>query len=364
MDLFLRFLAFLTGLALVAMTFFSALKTFVLPRSAPDPLTRLVFLSIRRLFSIPLKLARNYERRDQIMAFFAPLSLMALVPIWYLLVTLGYSGMYWAMGTRPWADAIMLSGSSLLTLGFIVPQGFFTTGLAFSEATLGLILVALLIAYLPTMYAAFAQREAAVTLLEVRGGDPPSAVEMLRRYNRIHGLDKLGEVWDSWERWFAEVDESHTSLPALVFFRSPTANHSWVTAAGAVLDAAALLLSVVDIPRDPKAMLCLRAGYLALRHIIDFFHIPYNPDPSYPAEPISIRREEFDEACAYLSAEGIPLRDDREQAWQDFAGWRVNYDQVLLTLAGMTMAPHAPWSADRQPAMVMPRLVRRKRHHR
>ncbi len=360
-DFILRGILFLAGLTLVVMTFFSALKTFVLPRSAPDPLTRIVFLSVRRIFALPLKLARSYERRDQIMAFFAPIGLMTLVPIWYLLVALGYSGMYWAMGTRPWDAAFMLSGSSLLTLGFIVPQGFATTTLAFSEAILGLILVALLIAYLPTMYAAFAQREAAVTLLEVRGGDPPSAVEMLQRYNRIHGLDKLGEVWVTWEEWFAYVDESHTSLPSLVFFRSPTANHSWVTAAGAVLDTAALTLSAVDIPQDPRAMLCLRAGYLALRHIIDFFHIPYNPDPHYPTEPISIQREEFDEACARLAAAGIPLRADREQAWQDFAGWRVNYDQVLLTLAGLTMAPRAPWSADRQPAVVTPRLVRKSK---
>jgi hypothetical protein len=360
-DFALRILAFLGGLALVITTFFSALKTFVLPRSAPDPLTRILFLVVRHFFNIPLKLANSYERRDAIMAFFAPVGLMLLVPTWYLLVALGYSGMYWAMGSRPWEAAFMLSGSSLLTLGFIVPQGFATTLLAFSEAAVGLILVALLIAYLPTMYAAFAQREAAVTLLEVRAGEPPEAVEMLRRYSRIHGLDKLGEVWASWETWFAFLDENHTSLPALVFFRSPHPNHSWVTSAGAVLDAAALTLSVVAIPQDARASLCLRAGYLALRHITDFFHIPYNPDPHFPLDPISIQREEFEEACNRLAAEGIPLLPDREQAWQDFAGWRVNYDQVLLTLAGLTMAPHAPWSADRQPVVVMPGLVKRKK---
>jgi hypothetical protein len=38
---------------------------------------------------------------------------------------------------------------------------------------------------------------------------------------------------------------------------------------------------------------------------------------------------------------------DRDQAWRDFAGWRVNYDTVLLALAALTLAPPAMWSSDR-----------------
>ena len=149
-------------------------------------------------------------------------------------------------------------------------------------------LVALLISYLPSIYGAFARREAVVKLLEVRAGNPPSAVEMLLRYHRIHGLGELGEQWEAWEAWFADIDESHTSLAALVFFRSPRPEHSWVTAAGAILDGASLTRSVVDVPRDPRADLCIRAGFLALRHIADFFEFEYNPDPHYPADPISV----------------------------------------------------------------------------
>ena len=103
-----------------------------------------------------------------------------------------------------------------------------------------MILVALLMAYLPTMYAAFSRREQAVSMLEVRAGNPPSALEMLLRFNRIQGLDKLGDYWKTWEVWFADVEESHTTLPALVFFRSPRSDNSWITAAGAVLDTAAI----------------------------------------------------------------------------------------------------------------------------
>jgi hypothetical protein len=222
-------------------------------------------------------------------------------------------------------------------------EGLVTTILEFSEATIGLILVALLIAYLPTMYAAFSRRETAVTMLEVRADNPPSAVEMILRFHRIHGLDQLGEQWKAWEIWFADIEESHTSLPALVFFRSPRADRTWVTAAGAVLDAASLTLSTVDIPNDASAALCIRAGYLALRRIADFFGMPYDPAPR-PGDPISVSRAEFDVACRRLAEAGVPLKSDLEQAWRDFAGWRVNYDSVLLDLAGLTMAPSAPWS--------------------
>ncbi len=142
------------------------------------------------------------------------------------------------------------------------------------------------------------------------------------------------------------MDETHTSLAALSFFRSPQPNRSWVTAAGAVLDAAALQASTLDLPRDVNAEVCIRAGYVALRHIADFFGIRYDPNPS-PTDPISVTRAEYDEVYDTLKAEGIALKLDRDQAWRDFAGWRVNYDTVLLAMAGLTMAPYAQWSSDR-----------------
>jgi hypothetical protein len=132
-----------------------------------------------------------------------------------------------------------------------------------------------------------------------------------------------------------------------VFFRSPQPNHSWVTAAGAVLDCASLTLAAVDVRYDAQAALCIRAGYLAFRHIADFFNIPYNPVPFYPAEPFSVSRADFDHALAELEAAGVPLKADREQAWRDFAGWRVNYDSVLLSLAHLTLAPPSPWTGER-----------------
>ena len=113
-----------------------------------------------------------------------------------------------------------------------------------------------------------------------------------------------------------------------------------------MLDTAGLTLSVAAVPEQPQAALVIRAGYLALRRIADFFGIEHEADPR-PTDPISIDRAEFDATLARLAAAGVPLREDREQAWRDFSGWRVNYDTVLLTLAELTMAPYAPWTSDR-----------------
>jgi hypothetical protein len=266
---------------------------------------------------------------------------------WLFAIWLAFGAMFWATGPDSIYYALRESGSSLTTLGFEGPRTPIHTALTLVEAAIGLMLVALLVSYLPSIYAAFARREEEVKLLEVRAGSPPSAVEMLVRYNSIHGLDQLGPQWENWERWFADIDESHTSLAALVFFRSPRPEHSWVTSAGAILDAASLTRSAVGIPTDARADLSIRAGFLALRHIADYFEVQYDPDPHYPAQPISITRAEFDDACRRLEEAGVPLKPDRELAWQDFAGWRVNYDQVLLALCRLTMAPYAPWSSDR-----------------
>jgi hypothetical protein len=343
----LQAIVFILGLALVFLTLLSAVRTFILPRSAHDLISRFLFLTIRKLFDLALKGTRDYLRRDAVMALYAPISLLALLPTWLILVSIGYAGMYWASGIPSWKLAYTISGSSLLTLGFAKGDTLFQTFLEFSEATIGLILVALLIAYLPTMYGAFSKREVAVNLLAVRAGTPPSPIEMLLRFNRIHTLDQLNEQWRAWERWFAEIEESHTSLAPLVFFRSPEPNHSWVTASGTILDAAALTLSAIDTPWDPQAALCIRAGFLALRRIADFFHVDYNEESTYPEDPISITQEEFKAACDRMAENNIQLKSDRDQAWLDFAGWRVNYDKVLITLSQLTMAPKAVWSSDR-----------------
>jgi hypothetical protein len=222
--------------------------------------------------------------------------------------------------------------------------------LSFFEAGLGLGLVSLMISYLPTIYSAFRTREALVGMLAVRGGTPPSCAELLTRYARIGWMDRLeSDLFDKWEQWFVDVEESHTSQASLVYFRSPVPQRSWLTAAGCVLDTASMVSAVVDGRSGPGPDILIRSGFLCLRRIADFYGIAYDPDPA-PDDPISITRGEFDELCVELQAVGIALKPDRDQAWLDFNGWRVNYDTVLIELCAMVVAPYATWSSDRMPA--------------
>lgn len=346
------------GILLVIGTVLAAVRTVVLPRATTNLLQRVVFRSVRVVFKTITSFSSTYAWRDSVMAMFAPTGLLTLVASWLGLITVGFMALFWSVEQQGWADAFHVSGSSLLTLGFAPVEGVPLQAVAFVEAALGLGFVALLITYLPAMYSAFSRRETLVAMLEVRAGSPPSAEEMILRFHRIGWTERMTDVWSDWEVWFAQVEESHTTYPALTFYRSPQPQRHWVVAAGTVLDAAALTLSSLDVPWQPQAALQIRGGYIALRRIADFFGIDYDPDPS-PGDPISIDRDEFDAVLDRFDEAGVPIRDDRDQAWRDFTGWRVNYDAVLLSLADLTVAPYAPWTSDRSaPGHEQPRLRR------
>ncbi len=354
----LRIVVFVAGVAVVGWTLLSAIRTVILPRSAQVTITRWVFRVLRVPFRVLANERRTYGARDRVMALYAPTGLVVLPGVWLTLVMLGYSLMFWGLDGGSYRDAFHLSGSSITTLGFAPADTVGERILAFSEAGFGLFLAALMVTYLPSLYSAFSRRETEVALLEVRAGDPPTAVEFLERHHRIGWLADLNDTWLAWERWFADVEESHTSYPVLAFFRSPQPERSWVVAAGTVLDAASMYQACVrDVERGPPGV-CIRAGFLALRRIAGLFGIDYDPDPA-PTDPISITRSEFVAAWDRLASAGVPLVDEADRAWRDYSGWRVNYDAVLLSLAEVTMAPIAPWTSDRSaPGLREPRLRR------
>lgn len=346
-------IAFL-GLWLVYFTVQTTIRVFVLPRGENAWLSRQIFRVVYQVFLFAAYKKATYAERDAILALFAPVVLLIQPLIYLALIVLGFTPIYWtlqpeALTLYTLQESFFLSGSSLMTLGFapVAATNIPVQILAFTQAAMGMIFVALLIAYLPTIYSAFSTRESLVAMLEVRAGSPPSGVTMIKRVYRNAGtMEDLNSAWERWEEWFAQIEESHTSLVALVFFRSPMPDRHWVTAAGAVLDAASLMDAIIDEPRSTAGVMCIRAGYISLRRIADFFGtIPYNANPS-PDDPISIARDEFDEAYDEIRDAGIPVKD-REEAWKNFRGWRVNYDRVLLGLARITSAPYAPWSSDR-----------------
>ena len=341
----------------------SAVKTVVVPRAWATILTRLHFITLRRLFNVLASPRREFATRDRVFALYAPVGLVSLPFTWLVMLIAGFTSIFWGTGVRPLAEAFATSGSSMVTLGFDRPPGTTRVILAVIEAALGLGVVSLMISYLPTIYGAFSRREALVGLLEARAGLPPSPAEMITRYSRIGWLDRIDEdVFARWESWFIELEESHTSQPSLVFFRSPHPERSWITAAGCVLDTAAIVASTLDRPHDPRGDLMLRTGYLALRRIADYFGLQYDPNPQQ-SDPTLISRHEFDLLCGELQALDLPLKADRDQAWLDFNGWRVNYDRPLVLLCALTLAPPAKWSSDRVGQVEAPqiKLFRRRR---
>lgn len=349
----LRILAAVTGVWLVGFTILSAIRTVVLPRAVSTIITRTVFLAVRRIFGLLTLGDKTYETRDRVLALYAPVSLVLLPLVWLALVLIGFALLFWATGHGSIGESFAASGSSVTTLGSSAIVGAVHRSLSFAEAGIGLLIIALLITFLPTIYADFSRRETQVTLLEVRAGSPPTAVELLQRAHRIRGLSQLGDVFEEWETWFAELEQSHTAFPALTFFRSAQPERSWITAAGTILDAAALYASSLEQPPEPRADLCIRAGYIALRRVASYFGAEFNWNPA-GTDPIAVTRPEFEQACDELATAGVPLKSDRDRAWQDFHGWRVNYDTPLLYLAELVTAPYAPWSADRSPVAPEP----------
>lgn len=339
-------LAFIVGCAVILAAIRSAVRTFVVPRGGrPDGVTRSVFIVVRALLDLPLRRASE-TRREQALAYLAPISLLSLPVVWLGFVLLGYTAIYRALGATSWSSAITISRLSLLYLGSNITGIEDGTVVGFSETVLSLLLAAILVSYLPAIYSAFSQREQQVTGLETLAGSPPAPVKMIKRFYLIKGLGHISDVWPTWQAWFETVEESHTALIPLIFYRSPQPHRSWVTAAGAILDTASIVSSTLDMPRDARAELCIRAGYLCLQRVATPLGVPFNPDPA-PTDPISVSREEYDAVYDELVQLGVPVKPDRDQAWRDFAGWRVNYDAVLIGLAVFTMAPPGVWSSDR-----------------
>lgn len=342
----LRVLVFIAGVAAILFAVRSVIRTFVVPRALRNVLARFVFVAVRRVVRLRASARHDYAKRDRVMAYYAPIALVTLLVVWVAILLAGFTAMFFALGDVGLLEAFTLAGSSLFTLGFAGHDDLPSVLLAFVAAGVGLTFLALFITYLPGGYAAFQRRERGVAKLEVRAGQPPTGVYLIDLAWRVGRLENLRELWIQWEDWFTDVDESHSSFPALAFFRSGHPDQSWVTAAGAILDGASLVDSTVDVARAPEPQFMIRSGYLCLRHLATFFQIPVEDDPE-PDDPISITREEFDEAYERLRGAGVPLRADRDRCWRDFAGWRVNYDAALVGLARLTMAPRAPWSSDR-----------------
>jgi hypothetical protein len=276
-----------------------------------------------------------------------PATLVALLSVWVLLFVAGFALLAYGLGSLTWAEALRESGSSVFTLGYAEPRDTPTLVVSYLAAATGLVVVALQIAYLPTLYGAFNRRERLVTLLDSRAGAPAWGPELLARHQLVRLLDNLPDLYADWEDWAADVAESHSNYPILVWFRSPNPMRSWVVGLLAVLDSAALYLAFCPESAPREARLCLRMGFTSLREIGRTLGLPVDPDPMPDAE-IQLTYEEFLDGARRLAAVGFPLELTPEEAWPDFRGWRVNYEPLCYALVALVDAVPAAWSGPRR----------------
>jgi hypothetical protein len=214
--------------------------------------------------------------------------------------------------------------------------------------------VGLQIGYLPTLYSAFNRRETEVTLLVARAGLPAWGPELLARTRfGITDTDEVGPVLDplftTWERWSAEVAESHSTYLTLTQLRSPRPLSHWVTSLLAVMDAAAMHLALAPgHPPGISARLCLRMGFTAMGQIGAAMNLPVDDDPDPDSALLAVTFEDFAAAADMLRVLDYPIARSNEEAWPHFRGWRVNYEAIALKLAYATDAPPALWSGGRR----------------
>jgi hypothetical protein len=343
MALWIRIIAALAGFVLVLTVLDAAIRTFLLPRVADVRLSRVVAKVVGWLFQTLANAKRSYAVRDRILSLYASIVLLTYQMLWLVLSVLAFTLGFIALGVTTFIRAFEISGSSLLTLGTASGTGAGQIALGYVEAAVGLTLLALLIAFIPTLYSAFQRREISVSRLSVRAGVPATPWGILEIAESVKSLDGLEELWREWEQWFIEVGETHTTLTILNYYRSPTPDQTWITSAATVLDAAALFNSAVDQTPSATAGLCIRSGWLALRRLADYFRVPY-PNHVSRSTPISISRAEFDGVLARLEQSGIPLVADREAAWCDFVGWRANYDAIIEAFFELFTCPRIDWN--------------------
>jgi hypothetical protein len=333
------------GGLLLLLVFASILRTLVVPRGLYSSMVNRWWRSLRFL----LRLAApdgSYRAIDRAQTWLAPLMLMGTLVSWLGGALVGFGLLLHAISSLTWTQSVREAGSSLFTLGFASGDRLHLSAVDFIAAVTGPVVIALQIAYLPTLYAAYNRRELEVTLLQSRAGEPAWGPEILARQWLVDTETALPELYRSWERLASDIGESHSTYPVLLAFRSPRPYRSWIVALVAVMDAAAMQLALTPSSAPPEARLVLRAGFTALRDIARSLRFPYDTDPA-PETPIQLTYLEFDAAVAMLEAAGFPAERTAEEAWPHFHGWRVNYETIAFELCRRGDAVPALWTGPR-----------------
>jgi hypothetical protein len=311
-------LGVLAGVVLIFLVLLEGFEAMIWPRRVLRPyrVTRLFYRTSWMLWRALARWVPSGKRRETFLSVFGPFSMLSLFATWVFGLIIGFALLHWSLGTplhkqqdEPqvgFGTYLYLSGVTFFTLGYgeITAADRVGRALTVGEAGLGFGFLAVIIGYLPVLYQAFSRREVTISLLDARAGSPPSAAQVLLRVAQAHDIAVIDPFLAEWERWAAEVLESHLSFPVLSYYRSQHDNQSWLAAMTAVLDTCAILISGVKGACPYQAQLTFAMARHAVVDLAMVFHTPpVSPDPDrLPAERLQQIRE-------LLSAAGFAPRE-------------------------------------------------------
>jgi hypothetical protein len=351
----MHILVLCAGILLFITILWDAFETVVLPRRVRHRLrlTRVFYQATWAGWSSIARRLRTPDRREGMLSIYGPLSLILLLAVWAVGLLVSFTFIHWGSGSRMVGPegAVSVggmfyeSGSTLFTLGIgdITPRSTVARALTVGEAGTGIAFLALVIGYLPVIYQAFSRREVSISLLDARAGSPPSAAELLRRYGEHQDRAALNAFLADWERWSAELLESHVSYPVLAYYRSQHDSQSWLAALTMVLDVCALGLVGIEGVSTPQARLTFAMARHAAVDLSQVFGVPPRSPgvDRLPAADLSRLR-------ATLAAAGVSLREG-EDADRKLTLVRAKYEPYINALSEHLLLALPPWAPTTAP---------------
>lgn len=336
----------IAGFFIIVIVLWEAFETVVLPRRVTRRF-RLTRLFYRSTWLPCREIARHIsssKRRESFLSFYGPLSLLFLFVLWAGVLILGFGLLDYTAASAEAAPpgfrtSLYLSGTTFFTLGLgdVTPHTTVERVMAVIESGLGFGFLALVLSYLPVIYQAFSRREVNIVLLDARAGSPPTAAELLRRHAGPHGFDALQQLLHDWERWSAELLESHISYPVVSYFRSQHSNESWLAALAAILDASALLIAGVENACARQA----RLTFAMCRHtVVDLAQV-FHAAPRR-AQVDRLPASDLHRLRATLAQAGLQL-SDTPAANKKLAELREMYEPYLQALSVFLYMDLPPW---------------------
>ncbi len=344
---------FLAGIFCLFGVLFDAFQTIILPRRAVGRfrITRLFYIVTWGPWASLSRHIRDVRKRESVFSYYGPMSLILLLVVWAGVMVVGFALIFYALGS-PFTDPtqgtgfrsdLYVSGTTLFTLGLgdVLPASRWSRELVILESGTGLGFLAVVMGYFPVLYSAFSRREVSIALLDARAGSPPTAAELMRRHSHEGADQALSVLLMEWERWSAELLESHISYPLLCYFRSQHNNQSWIGSLTAILDTSALLIAGVEGHEARQAQLTFVMARHAIVDLSQIFGLQPVTD-----QPDRLPRESYDQLYGMLCQAGVSVCRDGN-SYERLRDMRALYEGYAQALSDYLCMPLPPWFDDR-----------------